>query len=398
MQIHQGLWLTSHFLAFLLAEGRAVPRSGGSQSSKELGLSRPGRSQSSKEFGSLQQLAPSSQLALIEKLSERLSKAEAELAKVENRNSPDYEYQVGESPKKFAKELDKTVRDERQDSGRKKVKYPVINLLHKQLKKVFGDHKDLWYHDWKLWVGTLCWLSVWVRLLTADTKVKREEDVDFVTRLMFTFGINIVVLHCLQYASSVPRGLMMCAAMLVGQALFQSAVWWPIEGDLGEEFDCETVYMDMNVPAIQIFVLFLGQISVWWFYFTSITANFNLSEVNYFFWLVAFIVMQLTMIFNRGDDSVLGNSFPIHEWWGMVKRANEIRFEEELDDPKNGAGELISIGRANLMMRGVLGFFCNTVLREIMAYTIPLMLMVSLSPWTLWSIASVSTLFALWMT
>jgi hypothetical protein len=137
-----------------------------------------------------------------------------------------------------------------------------------------------------------------------------------------------------------------------------------------KEFECDTMYMDMTLPWFQILVLFIAQIGVWWFYFASVLWNLDLHKINYTFWMASFIVMQVTMIFNRGDDSVLGAEFPVVEWYTLIR---SIRRSPTLADPETHSGP-IPVHMAGLIVRGIVGYLCNTVLREIMAFTIPLML------------------------
>lgn len=246
-------------------------------------------------------------------------------------------------------------------------KYPFIAMLHKELAKVFGKVFEDFWMDWKLWVGLVSWLSVWAKWLIFGY------DDPFWQRAVFAFGINILILHHLQYASSIKAGIYAVCAVLTCQALFQSWVWSKAE-DSGEEFvefDADTLYLDLALPVEQISVLFISQVSIWWFFMTSILGNFDFNHVNYVFWLVAFLSMQMTMIFNRGDDSVLGAVFPIHQVLKMVKCANECEFK--LKDEESA--KPFTLSKANMSMRGITGYFCNTILREIMAYTIPLMLM-----------------------
>jgi len=106
---------------------------------------------------------------------------------------------------------------------------------------------------------------------------------------------------------------------------------------------------------------------------TSILGNFDFASVNYLYWTWAYLVMQMTMIFNRGADSVLGNAFPIHDVQRLMNNAEKVRFAV-VDEDEGGVGQF-QLSRANIIMRGILGYFCNSILHDIMAYTIPLMLM-----------------------
>merc|ERR1719265_2654151 len=92
------------------------------------------------------------------------------------------------------------------------------------------------------------------------------------------------------------------------------------------------MYMDLSLPWYQICVLFMGQACVWWFYMTSIIANTDMNDVNYLYWVATFLVMQITMIFNRGDDSVLGNAFPVSQWLYMVKRTDSLAYKVDVPE------------------------------------------------------------------
>jgi hypothetical protein len=266
-----------------------------------------------------------------------------------------------------------------EQAQREEPKYPFLHACHERLAKVFGRDTDIWYHDWKLWVGSALWFSVWGKWL------KHGYDEVYYQRFLFAFGINIVILHHLQFAHTIPIGMFGVCVLLGAQASFQSAFMFKEEHrDLkdGEEtFVCETLYLDLSLPPEQIIVLFVAQFCVWWFYMTSILHNFDFNHVNYMYWLVAFLAMQMTMIFNRGDDSVLGKPFPCHEVYRLVKNSSRIKVHEVDDTGFTIKGSTpFRVSRMDLFMRGVFGYFVNAICREILAYTIPLMLMGFESP------------------
>jgi len=248
-------------------------------------------------------------------------------------------------------------------------KYPIIEACHLRLQMVFGKYTQFWWEDWKLWVGLTFWLAVWVKWLL------HGYDEVYYQRALFAFGINIVILHHLQYADTIMRGMLGVCVLLAGQSLFQSAVWFHAEphADDDDDFVCDTLYLDLGLPAEQVIVLFIAQFGVWWFYMTSIIGNLDFADVNYLFWVWAYLVMQMTMIFNRGGDSVLGNAFPCADVQWIIRVADKSSWHLVSENGEKGV--TFQIGRADIIMRGLMGFFCNSVLREIMAYTIPLMLM-----------------------
>merc|ERR1719329_412218 len=78
------------------------------------------------------------------------------------------------------------------------------------------------------------------------------------------------------------------------------------------------------------------------------------------------------MIFNRGDDSALGNAFPVHDVYRLAVKTDKVTFALEDSDEKDGQ---FVVSKAGIISRGMMGYLTNCILREIMAYTIPLMLM-----------------------
>lgn len=260
-------------------------------------------------------------------------------------------------------------------------KYPIIEACHLRLQTVFGKRTESWYLDWKLWVGLTFWFSMWVKWLTT------EFDEIYWQFALFAFGVNVLILHILQYASTIKIGLLVVCSLLTAQALFQSYLTHlrdftfeqassavSEDSDDLDEFDCDTLYLDIGLPIEQILILFTGQVGVWWFYMTSILHSIDFADVNYLFWAWAYLVMQMTMIFCRGNDSALGNAFPVHDVHRMSKVADKVKFRLHNEDAVEKIPSF-KIRKENILLRGVMGFFCNCILREIMAYTIPLMLM-----------------------
>jgi len=284
------------------------------------------------------------------------------------------------SAKENVDEHTKTPDPVHQQAVETKAKYPILLAMHNRLESVFGKSTEAWYQDWKLWAGLTFWIAVWARWL------RYGYDEIYYQRALFAFGINMLILHILQYAPSILVGMVVVCTCLCMQSLFQSWIWFKTANSDSEtskealatvcrheEFDCDTLYLDLSLPFEQIVVLFIAQMGVWWFYMSSILANFNFNNVNYLFWLWGFLAMQITMIFNRGDDSVLGADFPVRDVYHLAKIAEKVSFK--LKDACSEKGDRFQLSKESIITRGVMGYFCNAILREIMAYTIPLMLM-----------------------
>jgi len=248
-------------------------------------------------------------------------------------------------------------------------KYPVIAFCHIQLEKVFGKNSEDFWKDWKLWVGFMLWSVVSVRWM------RNNMQENFYERFAFTFGVNILILHSLQYTSNVKMTLLGISVLLILQSLAINFIWyWDTRDDPEpEEFVCGTLYLNLELPLFQIFVVFVAQCSVWWFYMTSIIFNFDLHHVNYVYWMGAYLAMQMTMIFDRGSDSVFGEPFPTPDGVRLWHQAGKVIFEEQGDKAETTFSD--TVPKWNMTIRFFTGFWTNAVLREIMAYTIPVMLM-----------------------
>merc|ERR1719163_1525147 len=105
-----------------------------------------------------------------------------------------------------------------------------------------------------------------------------------------------------------------------------------MENEKLKEMLAQTMYLDLSLPIEQVVILFIAQVCVFWFYLTSILGNFDFVHANYAFWLVAYLAMQMTMIFNRGADSALGNPFPIHDVFRIVTTAGQVTYTLEDHD------------------------------------------------------------------
>jgi hypothetical protein len=267
-------------------------------------------------------------------------------------------------------------------------KYPLIHAIDSKLAYVFAKYTLVWWRDWKIWVGGFLWLVVLIKWIYSGY----EEN--YIQRFAFAAGINLVILHHLQYAANIQVGISTVCLLLTGQCLLQNGIWFCSGSQYKEKvFLCDTMYLDLTLPSIQIACLFVAQFIIWWFYMTSILGTFDFTHVNYAFWVSAFIVMQMTMIFNRGSDSVLGNPFPILDVYHLIVNCDRVALrllEADSGIVRDSDGDELChrqsqkklqnfthfhVSRVSLIMRGVFGFFSNAILREIMSYTIPLMLM-----------------------
>merc|ERR1719171_1188275 len=114
------------------------------------------------------------------------------------------------------------------------------------------------------------------------------------------------------------------------------------------------------IASLEIHFPFMTCCGVFWFYMTSIIFNLDLNSANYLYWLWAFLVMQMTMILSRGDDSVLGNPFPIHDVYVLFTKAHEVEFQLKTtdDEGSEAAAEPFTISKTRIFTIGLMGLLC----------------------------------------
>jgi len=221
-----------------------------------------------------------------------------------------------------------------------------------------------WYADWKLWLGLGMWLTVWAKW------IKYGYTGSFNWKLMYTFGLNLGILHAIQYNGQ--EGLVVVMIGLILQTIGTTFIWWK-EGSVLKTggFEATSVYQDLSATITQIITVFIGQMFLIIFYLSSIFETLQPEKMSFIFWGASFCCLQMAAFFNRGTDSYLGTTWNTSVWCSIVKHAKDTEFTCKRF---RGGESRITVSTPDLVLRGVFGFIVNNVFRDILAFTIPILL------------------------
>jgi hypothetical protein len=241
----------------------------------------------------------------------------------------------------------------------------VLSAIDAELSLMLNKQQNRpWYDDWKLWLGLGMWLSVWAKWLI------QGYTGSFNWKLMYTCGLNLCILHAIQYNAQ--QGLLVVMIVLILQTLGTTFIWWKAPNVLKNGgFQASSVYQDLSLSIIQVVTVFIGQMFLVVFYLSSIFNTLQPDKMSFIFWGASFFCLQMAAFFNRGADSYIGTTWKTSEWCDIVKHANDTEFTCM---GYKGEERRISVSRIDLFWRGIFGFIVNNVIRDILAFTIPILL------------------------
>lgn len=184
--------------------------------------------------------------------------------------------------------------------------------------------------------------------------------------------MNLICLHLLQYGEA--DSLQRIMLFISGNSLFTIYIWWKPRNIVEKgSFNAQSLYQDVSAPLIQIVFIFVGQIFLVTFYINDLYIRIDRDSISFIFWLAAFFCMQMSAFFNRGADSYLGMPWPTAEWHNIIMQADSINFSCISFHDKTPQPPFMS-RRSELVLRGIFGFMVNCIFRDILAFTIPILL------------------------
>lgn len=221
-----------------------------------------------------------------------------------------------------------------------------------------------WYADWKLWLGLVGWLFTWAHWVLVGYKS------EYHLKCMHTAGINFVMLHAVQYYGC--SGLWVSMVMLVLQGALTTYIWWKGRDIFTTRtFDATSIYQDLSLPFLQPCMLFFGQTLLAFFYLLSVFRKVQTESISYVFWTGAYFCLQMSAFFNRGEASLLGTTWKTDEWVSIIQNSYVLQYEIKT---YAGKTDIFRPHRIDLVLRGIFGFLVNNVFRDILAFTIPVLL------------------------
>lgn len=221
-----------------------------------------------------------------------------------------------------------------------------------------------WYLDWKLYVGFAMWGGTWVRRIVVGL------EKTFWARNMFVFGLDLICLHGVQYhgAAGVVAGLALVGVQNILLIFFLNI---PANVVKKGQFEATCVYADIGSLLAQSLVVFLAQLFAMLFYLFGLMHGCLNRKIDYPFWMVAFL-FQIAAFFNRGKDSQVGDGWIVSQWREISECAEQYAFVEDKDGKP---GTPFRVSQSNMRIRGFFGFLVNSFFRDIVCFSLPLLLM-----------------------
>jgi hypothetical protein len=160
--------------------------------------------------------------------------------------------------------------------------------------------------------------------------------------------------------------------LLVMQCAGTTYIWWRNQDVVKNKgFTATSIYQDISLPFLQVCTVFAGQMCLIFFYLSSIFNTLCADTMSYVFWLASFFCLQMAAFFNRGSDSLLGTVWNTSEWTDVIRHAQDAEFWAL---HFGGVKKPVSATWTQLVFRGLFGFIVNNVFREVLAFTVPILL------------------------
>lgn len=222
--------------------------------------------------------------------------------------------------------------------------------------------------------------SVWAYWLI------RGYDRRFSIKATMVGGMNLI---CLVFVQHLERGVTLVMALILMQNILSTIVWWKSEDVRKDhQFTATSLYMDPEIYPLQLVFLFTAQLLLFSFFVSTLftTESQFVTEMkdpnktpSYTFWIASYIVVQMSAMFNRGADSQIGEIWPTSLWHSLVMNSSNLQFAVP-QFGGGGFGQPFQVSKMSLMMRQVMGWITKSVLRDGVAYVVPLFLMQSDEP------------------
>jgi len=247
--------------------------------------------------------------------------------------------------------------------------------LENVLKMILKPHGVRWSHDLKLLLGAMLWGCTWCFWFFGGPWAERHPRVGiYGSKVCATLGQNLVVLSFLQ---TMPiQGFIVLIVMCIGNIisvliLFHDKGFQAPVGDGVINFEVSNLYEDLATPFLQVLILFVGQVSLFILvvYHTFVNLK-SLDNLNYGFWVISFVAVQMSGFFGRGSDSQIGKTWDLERFQELVNINSLVEYKA----PK-AAWHTIPMWRMRL--RQFTGFTVNTFIRDVIAYLTPILLIQS---------------------
>eukprot|EP00747_Dinoflagellata_sp_TGD_P044695 gnl/TRDRNA2_/TRDRNA2_143410_c0_seq4.p1 gnl/TRDRNA2_/TRDRNA2_143410_c0~~gnl/TRDRNA2_/TRDRNA2_143410_c0_seq4.p1 ORF type:complete len:336 (+),score=30.31 gnl/TRDRNA2_/TRDRNA2_143410_c0_seq4:62-1069(+) len=248
----------------------------------------------------------------------------------------------------------------------------VLENIDTFLEPILGHVGEHLYLDWKVWVGAALYFAVWAKWIIFGY------DRRFYIKVTMVLGLNLIILSVMHHYDL--DALAYVILIIILQNVGATYIWWkPSRVEEEGGFEISSIYEDFTMSIGQVIWIFVGQLLLVFFYFNAIL---NLGEINaatcsYVFWIAAFVSVQMSAMFNRGSESQLGAIWKPSLFHHLIANRKELEFQV----PQFPTGmRKVEIVAWELYVRQVMGIVINQIVRDMIGYTTPLLLMQSERP------------------
>eukprot|EP00931_Biecheleriopsis_adriatica_P000188 TRINITY_DN100194_c0_g1_i1.p1 TRINITY_DN100194_c0_g1~~TRINITY_DN100194_c0_g1_i1.p1 ORF type:complete len:303 (-),score=34.89 TRINITY_DN100194_c0_g1_i1:8-916(-) len=247
----------------------------------------------------------------------------------------------------------------------------ALNLLHHWSWQVLGKgDEQTWPTDWKLWCGIVGYSAVWYRWL------RYGYDRDFRLKAIHVLSLDLIILHLVQYNDRAGMGLSLL--LILVQNLGSAKIFYSDKDLLKTgKLHVDTTYNKISDSRLQAGFVFLGQLMFLVFYVHAVAKGLKAPEdverYEYLHWVAGYVAVQMSLYFNRGHDSQLGQVMDVGSAVYIWKNIDQLQFSYVMFGGDMSAP--FTLSRANWAARCTMNFIVNMTFRDIIAFTVPILLM-----------------------
>lgn len=241
--------------------------------------------------------------------------------------------------------------------------------LESIIDEVFRARVGVFYADWMFWVGIVGVLLQFIAPKQFKLNYGKKMDGNHmeVIKWMEVVSFDLIALSLVQCHANV--GISIFLVLLV---LYNT--YWTYDtiqkGKQVDKFKATDIYLDFRLPILKVCTVFTGQCLLFALYL-SVLFDSSEADGRYLYWLYGIAAIQMVAMFGRGVDSQLGEAFQGKLYTQLWTRRSNLILTNEDD------GTILRPNPSSIVSRSVMAFIVNAVMRDVIAYTTPLVLMVN---------------------
>lgn len=254
----------------------------------------------------------------------------------------------------------------------------VLTPGHEFLQTILESNSQL---DWK-WLGVFLWAMAWLYwagLLWGHGRELDERVSHVAYKWLMVLGLDLAILAAYQHTE---WWLFVVIFFVALNGVFTKQVFKRnYTRSESYQFTAMSVFEDISQQGNLLMpsAYLVGQNGCILFVVYASLPTAGQVDVCYLFWLMSIIVVQICGIFGKkGASSQLGCTWNMENDYHFLQIAGDDTVEWR---KKNGdtwpVWQLKTVRSWQLRMRCKIGFFVNTILRDLLAFLIPILLLQS---------------------